>query len=103
MGGPKDDHPEVHPEVINLEELRVGERQDDDTKGLGQRDTTEHLVEAEEENKALEVKKMKRKYCRYLFVMKLINYKINKKYSVLDEAFLLLFGSLSEAHFLFFY
>ena len=37
------DDPEVHAEVKDLEDLRLGERQDDDPAELGQRDPGQNL------------------------------------------------------------
>ena len=39
----KEHDPEVHPEVEDLEELRLGERQNDDTSELRQGDPTQYL------------------------------------------------------------
>ena len=36
-------HTQVHAEVEDLEELRLGESENDDTAKLSERDTTEHL------------------------------------------------------------
>lgn len=43
MGGPKHHNGQVHPEVEDLEELRLGEGQDDDTAQFGQGDAAQHL------------------------------------------------------------
>ena len=39
----KEHDPEVHPEVEHLEELRLGERQNDDASQLRQGDSTQYL------------------------------------------------------------
>ena len=41
--GADEDDAQVHPEVEDLEDLRLGERQHHDTTELGQRDARQHL------------------------------------------------------------
>lgn len=43
MGCPQQNDGQVHPKVEDLEDLRLGECQDEDPPELGQRDSTEHL------------------------------------------------------------
>ena len=43
MGGADEDDAQVHPEVEDLEDLRLGERQHHDPAELGQRDAGEDL------------------------------------------------------------
>ena len=43
MGGADEDDAQVHPEVEDLEDLRLGERQHHDPAELGQRDAGENL------------------------------------------------------------
>ena len=46
MGGTKHHYSQVHAEVEDLEELRLGEVQHDNTKQLGQRDTAQNLKQS---------------------------------------------------------
>jgi len=41
--GAQQHHGQVHAEVEDLEDLGLGQRQDEDAPELGQRDATEHL------------------------------------------------------------
>ena len=41
--GPQQHHGQVHAEVEDLEDLRLGQRQDEDASELSQRDPAEHL------------------------------------------------------------
>ena len=43
MCGADEDDPEVHPEIKDLEDLRFGEGQHDDSAEFGQRDAGENL------------------------------------------------------------
>ena len=43
MRGADEDDAQVHPEVEDLEDLRLGERQHHDPPELGQRDARQHL------------------------------------------------------------
>lgn len=43
MRGAQQHDGQVHAEVEDLEDLRLGQRQDEDAPELGQRDSTEHL------------------------------------------------------------
>ena len=49
MGGADEDDAQVHPEVEDLEDLRLGERQHHDPAKLGQRDARENLKKCGED------------------------------------------------------